>query len=291
VLTAVFRRALPDRTQADLLGAAVGDEARSRAAFRALLRAGDGRLGHLRAGDRELLTLLLRGVEAHDLDAPPALRSVLRAARLREEARSALVRAATARLLDELEARGGEPIVLGGLAVAEPLYGGLGMRHCGALEVLVAAEHLDAVPDVVDGLRVAARTTLLPEARDSPGHHAVLACAEATVVAGRPARVLAAPDLLLERLGAAGPHHDPSAWWAADAHLLVHRQPEVWGPATERARAAGAVLPVALRASWLHRALGTPGAEDAATSVRGVAWREAVPVLGRALRRRLPGGP
>lgn len=281
MLSRAFAHTLPSTDQELLLVAALPTGAQGRAALGALL-ARHATLEHLTTDDRELLPLLLDGVEANGAALPNGLRSVLRAARLHEELRGAKVAAECAAVL-ATRARRGEPVVvLGGASVAERLYGGWSVRHFGALELLGPA---DDVERRASGLRVVTRRTLLPHGgRTDVGTPETVRA----TVAGQPALVLASPTFVLERLAGPGAHREPSGWWAADVVRLLATQPDLdWDAVLHGARRTRSLLALWLRGRWLAEHLGAPVPHQVLAAARRGMGGEAATALTRGVARQV----
>jgi hypothetical protein len=99
------------------------------------------------AADRNLLPLLH---DAGSVEGEGDLASVLRAAAVHEEFRSAGLQEAAAEVVGRLEAAGQRAVVLGGLALACSAYPAPRLRHCHDVDLLV--EDVDAARAELDDL-------------------------------------------------------------------------------------------------------------------------------------------
>ena len=134
---------LPDRADTLVLRACLLDASSARAAWdawRGLVGDPKVALETETRGLKGLLPLVDAAARAHGFPGPDGLGIYLKASALREELRARLIAAILARVVDALEAGRIPFTLLGGLVAAQTVYATPILRHCHAIELLVAEE-------------------------------------------------------------------------------------------------------------------------------------------------------
>ena len=276
---ALVAATLPGESQTALLRACLWRGERGAAAWRAWLERTADPIGGL-DGARTLMPLLAgrAGEEGESAE----LRTLIKAAYVRERSRHDTYRRIAAPALSALAARAVEPVVLKGAALAGSVYVEPWLRHCHDVDLLVPRSRLaDAVSCVA-----AAGFRRLP-AGDAGAHHlafehesglplrlhaepflpgvyaqadAFAAAAVAGEVCGVPARVLPPAAALVHVCGHASYHRAGERLrWVCDAWSLVDRTEDLdWDAAVALAAQARLALPLSVQVEYLAGSLDAP---------------------------------
>jgi hypothetical protein len=283
-LEAALSVILPDDTDTALLRACLLRDGAGRDAWAECLR----RIPDLVAlfkddvnGRKRLGPLLLSALSAYHGEAPQGLLTALRMARLREELRAREYRRICFEALACLDEAGVPCLVLKGAALGELVYRDPVLRHAHDINLLLERHDLDRAAALLareglspvhgagraggsatlihpSGLPVVLQTELfqIPLYR-IPGE-TLWARSRPTLIAGRSTRVLSPEDTLVHALGHAS--YCPTRTtlqWAADAHLLLARQPDFdWDYATAAAARARLALSQLLQLRYLADVMG-----------------------------------
>ena len=250
----VLRARAPSAETAALARACLPNGAEGREAYAGLAATGDP-LAALRRGEvlrAGLLPLLLHATEANGVTVDPAVRSVLRAARVHEELR---VEATAAAVADTLRQASEPAVVLPGIAFAATAYPAWELRHTHDLDLLVAAGAGAAVHQ--SGFPVARHTALFAPGLRRVGRPDVADRCRAVDVAGVPALVLDPVDALVHTcVHGLTAGHAGSPLWAIDAWFLVGSEPDLdWAAVAHRALEWDVALPARAALEWLAREL------------------------------------
>ncbi len=191
-------------------------------------------------GLKGLLPLVDAAARAHCFSGPAGLGIYLKASALREELRARLIAAILARVLEALEADGIPFTLLGGLVAAQTVYVTPILRHCHAIELLVADSDRTRATVALAGAGFAPRDATRGEFAHTDGlalrlwrdiavhpHHeapdgGVMARAVPLKLDGTTAPSACATDRMLMALSrAASSPERGNLRWAADAWLTA----------------------------------------------------------------------
>lgn len=290
------RDVLPARSSGLLAAACLPTGEHARSSLRAWLGAdGDRTLRTIASQDRELLSCLEAARRDDDDGVDAEVRTALRAARLLEDVRGQGVAEAVGGVLDALREVGVVPIVVGGCAFAERIYGGWSRRHCGGLELVVRADELELVSTTLEaastpsGLHATHTTGMAIHATDYlfAARRAGPASTDAphpgttqARVAGHEAWLLDDEWALVHALGVSGRHFSAAPWWAVDAGMVILRRPAVdWPLVVAIAEGNAAQLAVLARLIWLRDKAGVPVPKGVLHTLRRTAVRPAARVV------------
>ncbi|MFO1057442.1 MAG: nucleotidyltransferase family protein [Dongiaceae bacterium] len=275
---------LPVQGEALLLGTCLRRGAAARRAWEGWLGVVEHPRRHLvisATGTKRLLPLLHHALRENGIDPGRELTPYLRTVALRERHRAGHLAAVLRQAADALAARGLEPILLKGAALAHTVYPDPALRHCHDLDLLIEPGDLAAAGDALAAAGFAVTATGPGEALAlHPGtvpvalHAAPLplplfrlpqadlrARSRPRPIAGATLRILDPADMLLQLCGLAlcqGGRDRVS--WVADAALLLRREGAAldWDRLAAAATASGLALPLATMLAAL------PGLADAA---------------------------
>jgi len=282
--------------------AALPTGAHARAALTAWEGA-DGRraVATLGPAGRELLATLHAAIEANQAVPSAQLRTTVRAARLLEGVRGPAARDACQEVLEALAQAGVRPLIVGGCALAERLYGGWAERHCGRLELIVSDDEVERAARALgtqalhgrfeavhpSGFPVDVRTRLFPSMHRNPRPGDIRDHRIDGRVAGVPVVVLDDPAALLHSCAGAGLGPDRDLWWVVDGGLLVLRRPDLdWERFLAIADRSGVALAALPRLRRLAEDAAVPIPVDVLATLKRAARSGAIRRL-LAPRRRL----
>lgn len=227
----------------------------------------DAAVDNAAAGVNRLLPLLNRAVRTHQFPISAGLRTHLKAASLREQARTEVVRKLCFQALERLEEQGIPVIVLRGFAAAETVYPGPELRHCHDLDLFVDAANIRAAVVALQGPFV--RDTSLPGTvlRHSSGFPLCLHTRLFRVTAFNesiprpfehtlPEKMLTPPAQLLHTLGHAVAVGSRSPSWVPDAWFLMNRHEVDWTWVADRAARGKMAGPVSVMLEFMARSFG-----------------------------------
>lgn len=268
---------LPDPPEAALLAVCLRP-GRARAAW-ATWERGGGDLDRHRA----LLPLLEEGTRRGGVALAEETAARLRGARLHEILRFAGVREIAADALERIAGVGLDPVVVQDVALAENAYDDPALRHCHALDLLLAPGTAGEAADALTRggytpragrpsrgpWREVAHASGFPvrlAEHPIPGPHAagdaglVRARSGSARIAGRLARVPAPEDALVIVCGrAAASAERRTLLWACDAARLIESHDGLdWTVVVATAEKWGLGLPLAAMLGWLAGALDVP---------------------------------
>lgn len=199
-------------------------------------------------GLKGLLPTVQAALAAHGGEVEPGFATYLRAARVREELRSEIVRRLCGEVLHALAAQGIEAIALKGCFLAEAVYEEPAMRHNHGIDVLVREHDLERAGSAAAALGFSTAAGVRWDPRQwlrfthasglplevhsrlfAPDHWRVSLPAlwersRPDRVAGAPARALSPADNLLHVCGFAASHESRAGLrWAVDAWRIIDR--------------------------------------------------------------------
>lgn len=242
------------------------------------------RAGTRSAGAKGLRPLLHHAVATRGWPCDPAVLTVLRTARAREQARMATVARVAQPALQALEDAGVEFALLNGIALAWTVYPEAALRHCHDIDLLMRPEALPAAIAAVEragfvecapdesrpvaavrrvhasGLPLELHVTLFPERYYSLPGTEVMARARAHTIWGRTVRTLTPDDQLLHVLGLAActPQRE-GLRWVCDAHALIRSgQAMDWDQFVSYAVRARLTVPISILVTFLADAMRLP---------------------------------
>jgi len=256
-----------------------------------------------RGGDldfyRSLLPLIDEGARRGGLELDEALSARLSGARLHESLRLHAIREIAAEVLDRLAGAGLDPVVVQDVALAETVYPEPALRHCHALELLLAPESVTVAASALEaggflrarerstaagselahesGFPVRLATAPLPRVVPQTDGSALGARAILTEIAGRRARVPAPADTLALVLGrAAVTAERRSLLWACDATLAIEAASDLdWDGVARVAAGWGLGIPLAAMLEWLSSELEAPVPRPLIERIAGTALQGA----------------
>jgi len=236
------------------------------------------------AGAKGLRPLLHHAIATRGWPCDPAVLTVLRTARAREQARMETVARVAQPALQALQDAGVEFALVNGVALAGTVYPDAALRHCHDIDMLMRPEALPAAIAAVEragfvectpddsrpvpaarrvhasGLPLELHVTLLPEPYYSLPVSEVLARTSAHAIWGRTVRTLAPEDQLLHILGLAActPQRE-TLRWVCDAHALIRSGQGIeWEQFVRSTVRARLTVPVSILATFLAEAMRLP---------------------------------
>lgn len=254
-------------------------------------------------GNRKRLSpLLLHSIRENELDADPALLTILKTATLREELRVAVVRRIAGEIFEALRAHDLPFLVLKGSALAESVYADPAWRHSHDIDLLLPPDAVDRAAQIIGdlGLSEAARLPwdqgrdfrhrtelpilLLNRLYRVPFYRASFERLEAR---GRTLtrdplgaiRVLDPTDALLHCLGHASYCPGRSnLLWVVDAWMLLHHSDSVdWTEFERRIAEMRLEVPVGTMIRYLAEEVGAPiPADTVERAMQGLSLADAL---------------
>jgi hypothetical protein len=253
------------------------------------------RLGGGRAGAKRHLPLLYVNLSRHGASIDPRLLPYFRTALVRDDLRHRRYDRITRSALTALAGARVDVVVVKGAALAATVFDPPALRHCHDIDLLIPAPQLGAAvealtaggfasgawaglgPDArvehTSGLRLMLHTRLVSTPFYALPTTTMLKRTRTVSVAGVPARVMSAADMLVHvcAIASESPARD-SLSWAVDACLLARTLPTPdWDIVVATTREGGLALPLFVMLSYLAEALEAPVPAAALAALRAAA--------------------
>ena len=300
-LTEALGRILPREDQTLLLTASLGEGDEVAAAWTAWRARHPDPVAGLRVfgyGNTSVTPLLHRGLcKAGVPVGDDAFAATLAAGAMREERRAAKVHEGAGGALAALGEAGVEPLVVGGVQLAELAYPAVGLRHTYDLDLLVTEEEQrraastlrefggiaperptgrgDLIVEHELGVPVALHTKPFPVRGPTLPMAEVRRRRRRATVSGADVWVPAPEDALVHALGMG-----PAGWtaasvlWVPDVWFLLRANPELdWALVAETASESRLAIIAAAALAYLRERLGAPVPQEALERLRTAAGR------------------
>lgn len=255
------------------------------------------RLSRDKAGAKRHLPLLYANLSRHGVSIDPRLLPYLRTALVRDDLRHRRYERVTRDALTVLAGARVDVVVVKGAALAACVFDPPALRHCHDIDLLVPATQIGAAvealraggfaaggwagpgPDArvehASGLRLMLHTRLVSTPFYTLPTATMLQRASTVSVAGVPARVMSAADMLVHVCAIASetPARD-SLSWAVDACLVARTVPtQDWEIVVATTREGQLALPLFAMLSYLAEALEAPVPAAALAALHAAAIR------------------